>query len=43
MAILPRTWVIACMADGKKVGIVTCGMYSTLTKRSMAIARLDVR
>jgi aminomethyltransferase len=29
-------------ADGKKVGIVTCGMYSTLTKRSMAIARLDV-
>lgn len=29
-------------ADGKKVGVVTCGMYSSLTKTSMAIARLDV-
>jgi aminomethyltransferase len=29
-------------AGGKKVGVVTCGMYSTLTKKSMAIARLDV-
>ena len=29
-------------AEGKKVGVVTCGMYSTLTKKSMAIARLDV-
>ncbi len=28
-------------ADGKKVGVITCGMYSTLTKKSMAIARLD--
>ena len=28
-------------ADGKKVGVITCGMYSTLTKQSMAIARLD--
>lgn len=29
-------------AGGKKVGVVTCGMYSRLTKRSMAIARMDV-
>jgi aminomethyltransferase len=29
-------------ANGKNVGVVTCGMYSTLTRRSMAIARLDV-
>jgi aminomethyltransferase len=29
-------------ADGRKVGVITCGMYSTLTHRSMAIARLDV-
>lgn len=29
-------------ADGKKVGVITCGMYSTLTKKSMAIARLSV-
>jgi len=29
-------------ADGRKVGVVTCGMYSRLTKRSMAIARMDV-
>jgi aminomethyltransferase len=29
-------------ADGKRVGVITVGMYSTLTKRSMAIARLDV-
>jgi aminomethyltransferase len=29
-------------ADGRKVGVITCGMYSTLTRRSMAIARLDV-
>lgn len=28
-------------ADGKNVGYITCGMYSKLTKRSMAIARLD--
>jgi aminomethyltransferase len=28
--------------DGKKVGVVTCGMVSSQTKRSMAIARLDV-
>jgi aminomethyltransferase len=26
----------------KKVGVITCAMYSTLTKKSMAIARLDV-
>jgi len=29
-------------AEGKRVGVITCGMYSTLTDRSMAIARLDV-
>jgi aminomethyltransferase len=29
-------------ADGRRVGVITCGMYSTLSKRSMAIARLDV-
>ena len=28
--------------DGKKVGVVTCAMYSPLAKKSMAIARLDV-
>jgi aminomethyltransferase len=27
---------------GRRVGVVTCGMYSRLTKRSMAIARMDV-
>ncbi len=32
----------AVYTGGKQVGVVTCGMYSTLTKRSMAIARLDV-
>jgi len=29
-------------ADGKKVGVITCPCYSSLTKQSMAIARLDV-
>ena len=29
-------------ADGRRVGVVTCGMYSRLTGRSMAIARMDV-
>ncbi|MDO6806883.1 glycine cleavage T C-terminal barrel domain-containing protein, partial [Wenyingzhuangia sp. 1_MG-2023] len=29
-------------ADGKKVGVITCAMYSRLTDRSMAIARLEV-
>jgi aminomethyltransferase len=29
-------------AAGRKVGVITCGMYSKLTRRSMAIARLDV-
>jgi aminomethyltransferase len=29
-------------AGNKKVGVVTCAMYSTLTRKSMAIARLDV-
>jgi aminomethyltransferase len=27
---------------GRKVGVITCGMYSKLSKQSMAIARLDV-
>ena len=30
------------IADGKKAGVVTCGMVSPLTKKSMALARLDV-
>ena len=29
-------------AGNKKVGVVTCAMYSTLARKSMAIARLDV-
>lgn len=29
-------------ADGRQVGVITCGMYSRLTRKSMAIARLDV-
>jgi aminomethyltransferase len=28
-------------ADGRKVGVATIGMFSTLTGRSMALARLD--
>jgi aminomethyltransferase len=28
-------------ADGKQVGVITCGMYSKLTQKSMAIARFD--
>ncbi len=28
-------------ADGKKVGVITIGMFSKLTNKSMAIARLD--
>lgn len=32
----------AVYAGGKKVGVITCGMYSSLTRKSMAIARLDV-
>ncbi len=32
----------AVVADGKNVGVVTCPMVSTLTGKSMAIARLDV-
>jgi aminomethyltransferase len=28
--------------DGQESGVVTCGMYSRLTKRSMAIARMSV-
>ena len=30
------------MADGRKVGVITCPSYSKLTGKSMAIARLDV-
>jgi len=29
-------------ADNKQVGVVTYGMYSTLTRKSMALARLEV-
>lgn len=29
-------------ADGKQVGVITCAMYSRLTGKSMAIARLEV-
>ncbi len=29
-------------ADDRQVGVITCGMYSALTKKSMAIARLEV-
>jgi len=29
-------------ADGRKVGVITCPCYSSLTRKSMAIARLDV-
>jgi len=38
---LPADMGDAVYAAGKKVGVVTCGMYSTLTKKSMALARLD--
>ena len=30
------------LSDGKPVGVVTCGMYSRQTKRSLAIARMAV-
>jgi aminomethyltransferase len=29
-------------ADGKKIGVITCPSYSKLTKKSMAICRMDV-
>ncbi len=32
----------ALFADGDKVGVVTCGMYSRQTGRSLAIARMSV-
>lgn len=32
----------ALYAGGRQVGVVTCGMYSRQTKRSLAIARMDV-
>ncbi|WP_244642232.1 aminomethyltransferase family protein [Chelatococcus reniformis] len=32
----------ALFQGDKRVGVVTCGMYSRLTRRSMAIARMDV-
>ena len=28
--------------NGRQIGVITCGMYSRLTRRSLAIARLDV-
>lgn len=32
----------AVLVEGRRAGVVTCGMVSSLTGRSMAIARLDV-
>ena len=32
----------AVYASGQQVGVVTCAMYSSLTRKSMAIARLPV-
>lgn len=32
----------AVYSQGRKVGVITCAMYSSLTRKSMAIARLDV-
>ncbi len=32
----------ALWADEKQVGVITCGMYSRLTGKSMAIARFDI-
>jgi aminomethyltransferase len=32
----------AVYAGDRKVGVITCAMVSTLTGKSMAIARLDV-
>ena len=29
-------------ADGKKVGVITCSMYSRLTDKTMGIARLEL-
>jgi aminomethyltransferase len=29
--------------DGRQAGVITCGMYSPLVNRSMAIARMDVQ
>lgn len=29
------------LANGRKVGVVTCGMFSTLTGKSMALARIE--
>lgn len=29
------------LADGRKVGVITCGMFSKLTGKSMALARLE--
>ena len=29
-------------SDGKQVGVITCAMFSRLTGKSMAIARMDV-
>ena len=38
----PADLVDEVFADGKKVGVITCPSYSKLTKRSMAIMRVDV-
>ena len=39
---LPADMGDAVHCEGKKVGVVTCAMVSSLTGKSMAIARLDV-
>jgi aminomethyltransferase len=39
---LPTTGGDGLYAAGRKVGVITCGMYSKLSAKSLAIARLDV-
>jgi glycine cleavage system T protein (aminomethyltransferase) len=38
----PTTAGDGLYAAGRKVGVITCGMYSKLSAKSLAIARLDV-
>ncbi len=39
---LPADMGDGVYAGAKQVGVITCAMYSTLTRKSMAIARLDL-
>jgi len=39
---LPADMGDAVFAAGKPVGVITCAMYSSLTRKSMAIARLEL-